>query len=144
MNEKEIFDIFVNNFHLIRKQVGEESMAISKSEALICSYDEYKEKNKESFDWYIKHYSEKEFVKRYDEKLSDSQNTLAFIEKIGEDVLEISRDREDSSTIIIFKINTLYIKAMFPYDSYDGTDYKSGDFYMVLPRKVEVIQWEEI
>lgn len=144
MNEKEIFDKFVNNYSDIIDFLKNGGRNLIREEIKLMSYEDFQNQNVDSFKWYVKNYGEKHFVEFYKNRQKQDTKLLHFLDEVGNDVVSISNAREDSNIVHVWRVGTIYIKGVFSYDSYNGTDYENGSFYTVLPRKVEVVVWEEI
>lgn len=146
-NDQEVFDKFLKLYSsndLFHEILSEDS-SLTLDDCELYTIDSYKEKyfnyktiNKETYDFE----NDSKFIQALEDENEQITERKAIIDDLGFDVLLIESERVNSRYSYIWRVGSTYIKAEFPYDSYSGTDYSSGEFYIVYPKKVEQISWE--
>ncbi len=147
-NDQEVFDKFVKLYgdnDLFHEILSEDS-SLTLDSCELYTIDSYKEKyckyktsiNKKTYDFE----NDSKFIQELEDENEQISERKAIIDELGFDVLIIESERVNSRYSYIWRVGSAYIKGEFPYDSYSGTDYSSGEFYIVYPKKVEQISWE--
>lgn len=145
MNSEELFNKFVDKFendYAFRDRLTNYS-GIKLENSKILTLEEYKDVyslNDKNYDFD----NDKHFLSSFESDNEASKQNLEYINEFGCEIIQIESERLNSDYTHVWKLDSIYIKGDFRYESYSGVSYDSGTFSIVLPQKVEQIIWVSI